>query len=160
MTHAEEMLRTYPADLAGTDRDALARSIGQCVDCAQTCTACADACLRRREPGQVHPHLPGLRRHLRRYRPGAVPAYRVRRQPHPRHAPSVRDRLPVLRRRVRAARPDARALPGLRAGLPALRASLSGAALQPQLTPAVAPSRSPSREKGSADTRRRARGAV
>jgi len=45
MTHAEEMLRTYPADLADTDRDALARSIGQCVDCAQTCTACADACL-------------------------------------------------------------------------------------------------------------------
>jgi hypothetical protein len=45
MTHAEEMLRTYPADLGGIDRDALARSIGQCFDCAQTCTACADACL-------------------------------------------------------------------------------------------------------------------
>jgi len=45
MTHAEEMLRTYPADLGGTDREALARSIDQCFDCAQTCTACADACL-------------------------------------------------------------------------------------------------------------------
>ena len=38
-------LRTYPADLGGTDRDALARAIGQCFECAQTWTACADACL-------------------------------------------------------------------------------------------------------------------
>jgi hypothetical protein len=45
MTHAEEMLRTYPAGFGGTDRDALARAIGQCFDCAQTCTACAGACL-------------------------------------------------------------------------------------------------------------------
>ena len=45
MTHVEEMLRTYPADLGGVDRAALARCIGECFDCSQTCTACADACL-------------------------------------------------------------------------------------------------------------------
>ena len=45
MTHVEEMLRTYPADLGDVDRAALARCIGECFDCSQTCTACADACL-------------------------------------------------------------------------------------------------------------------
>jgi hypothetical protein len=40
------MLETYPADLGGVDRDALARCIQECSTCAQTCTACADACLR------------------------------------------------------------------------------------------------------------------
>jgi hypothetical protein len=45
VTHAEEMLRSYPADLGGVDRAALARCIGKCFDCSQACTACADACL-------------------------------------------------------------------------------------------------------------------
>jgi Domain of Unknown Function (DUF326) len=45
MTHVEEMLRTYPADLGDVDRAALVRCIEECVDCSQTCTACADACL-------------------------------------------------------------------------------------------------------------------
>src|SRR6266536_4512936 len=45
MTHAEEMLRTYPAGLGDVDRAALVRCIGECLDCSQTCTACADACL-------------------------------------------------------------------------------------------------------------------
>jgi len=45
MSHAEEMLRTYPADLGDVDRTALARCIDECFDCSQTCTACADACL-------------------------------------------------------------------------------------------------------------------
>jgi len=49
MTHAAEMLRTYPADLGDVDRAALARCIAECFDCSQTCTACADACLS--EPG-------------------------------------------------------------------------------------------------------------
>jgi hypothetical protein len=44
VTHAEEVLRTYP-DLGDVDRAALARCIGECFGCSQTCTACADACL-------------------------------------------------------------------------------------------------------------------
>jgi hypothetical protein len=36
MTHAEEMLRTYPADLGDVDRAALARCIAECFDCSQT----------------------------------------------------------------------------------------------------------------------------
>ncbi|NUT91649.1 MAG: four-helix bundle copper-binding protein [Saccharothrix sp.] len=45
MTTAEEMLRTYPLDLGGVDREALTRCIEACFECAQACTACADACL-------------------------------------------------------------------------------------------------------------------
>jgi hypothetical protein len=45
MTQVAEMLRTYPADLNGLDRQALARCVEACFDCAQSCTACADACL-------------------------------------------------------------------------------------------------------------------
>ncbi len=39
------MLDTYPKDLGGIDRNALAECIAACFACAQTCTACADACL-------------------------------------------------------------------------------------------------------------------
>ncbi len=39
------MLDSYPADLGGIDRDALAACIDACLACAQACTACADACL-------------------------------------------------------------------------------------------------------------------
>jgi hypothetical protein len=45
MTQATQMLDTYPADLGSVDRNALARCIDECFTCAQTCTACADACL-------------------------------------------------------------------------------------------------------------------
>lgn len=45
MTHATEMLETYPLDLGGVDRRALANCIDECFSCAQACTACADACL-------------------------------------------------------------------------------------------------------------------
>jgi hypothetical protein len=44
-TTVMDMLRAYPADLSGVDRDKLARAIEECVTCTQTCTACADACL-------------------------------------------------------------------------------------------------------------------
>ncbi|MEU9594846.1 four-helix bundle copper-binding protein [Streptomyces sp. NPDC048219] len=44
-TSVNEMLRTYPADLGGVDREAMARCIEECIACAQACTACADACL-------------------------------------------------------------------------------------------------------------------
>ncbi len=45
MSTATDMLRTYPKDLGSIDQAALAASIDACFECAQTCTACADACL-------------------------------------------------------------------------------------------------------------------
>jgi hypothetical protein len=45
MGQARAMLDTYPADLGGVDKQALADCIEACFECAQTCTACADACL-------------------------------------------------------------------------------------------------------------------
>ena len=38
------MLDTHPSS-ATLDREALARAIDACLECSQTCTACADACL-------------------------------------------------------------------------------------------------------------------
>ena len=46
--HAEAMIRTHPA-LNGPVNTDLLRSIEECLDCAQTCTSCADACL-----GEAH----------------------------------------------------------------------------------------------------------
>ncbi|WP_345785267.1 four-helix bundle copper-binding protein [Roseisolibacter sp. H3M3-2] len=48
--HMRRMLRAHPApvELAG-DEGALLEAIEACVDCALTCSACADACLA--EPG-------------------------------------------------------------------------------------------------------------
>ncbi|MCP2030731.1 hypothetical protein L1277_000795 [Okibacterium sp. HSC-33S16] len=45
MTHITSMLETYPKDLGDIDRQRLADCIAACFECAQTCTACADACL-------------------------------------------------------------------------------------------------------------------
>ncbi len=42
--HVAEMLRTSPIE-AQFDEQALVRCIEECFYCAQTCTACADACL-------------------------------------------------------------------------------------------------------------------
>ena len=39
-----EMLQTYPAEI-NFDREVLARAIDVVEECAQACTACADACL-------------------------------------------------------------------------------------------------------------------
>ena len=44
MAHARAMLDTYPGEF-GFPADDLAAAIEACFDCAQTCTACADACL-------------------------------------------------------------------------------------------------------------------
>lgn len=38
------MVKAYPATI-NLDRELLARTIDAAVECAQTCTACADACL-------------------------------------------------------------------------------------------------------------------
>ncbi|QNE14568.1 four-helix bundle copper-binding protein [Pseudarthrobacter sp. NBSH8] len=43
--HVKSMLEAYPKDLPGVDLEKLAERIGACFECAQTCTACADACL-------------------------------------------------------------------------------------------------------------------
>ncbi|BCB91620.1 four-helix bundle copper-binding protein [Phytohabitans suffuscus] len=45
MGHASAMLETHPDGLAGIDRSLVTAAIEACFDCAQTCTACADACL-------------------------------------------------------------------------------------------------------------------
>ena len=44
MTHAREMLDTHPR-ASDVDAARLAEAIDAIADCAQTCTACADACL-------------------------------------------------------------------------------------------------------------------
>ena len=41
--HVSAMLETYPKDLGQIDKDKLAECITACFECAQTCTACADA---------------------------------------------------------------------------------------------------------------------
>ncbi|GAB2753246.1 four-helix bundle copper-binding protein [Nocardioides pakistanensis] len=45
MTATAQMLETYPKDLGGVDRQKLEACITACFECAQLCTACADACL-------------------------------------------------------------------------------------------------------------------
>lgn len=45
MTHVQSMLDAYPNDLGSIDKAKLSESIEACFECAQTCTACADACL-------------------------------------------------------------------------------------------------------------------
>jgi hypothetical protein len=45
MSQTAAMLDSYPGDLGGIDRNALAACIDACFECAQVCTACADACL-------------------------------------------------------------------------------------------------------------------
>lgn len=42
--HVQQMIRTHP-QAASRAGDALVRSIEHCFVCAQSCTACADACL-------------------------------------------------------------------------------------------------------------------
>lgn len=48
MHHVQEMLQSHPRP-AGIDKSTLADTIHSLFDCAQTCTACADACL-----GEAH----------------------------------------------------------------------------------------------------------
>lgn len=44
MSGARQMLETHPRE-GEVDRDLLSRCIVECFECAQSCTACADACL-------------------------------------------------------------------------------------------------------------------
>ncbi len=52
MTHTLDMMRTNPAQ-PGIDETVLARCVDACFDCAQTCTACADACLGESDPSML-----------------------------------------------------------------------------------------------------------
>ncbi|GAA1130058.1 four-helix bundle copper-binding protein [Nocardioides aquiterrae] len=45
MHTVEQMLKTYPKDLGGIDTAKLTQTIQSLIECAQACTACADACL-------------------------------------------------------------------------------------------------------------------
>ena len=49
MTHAQAMLDTYPRSF-DLDSATLAEAIDLLVDCANTCTQCADACLSEGNP--------------------------------------------------------------------------------------------------------------
>ena len=44
MNHVQDMLRTHPGERQ-VNIEPLATAIEACFNCAQTCTACADACL-------------------------------------------------------------------------------------------------------------------
>lgn len=44
MTHTQEMLETYPKSI-NLDRTLIGDCIDACLDTAQACTSCADACL-------------------------------------------------------------------------------------------------------------------
>jgi hypothetical protein len=129
MSYARQLLDSYPREF-NLDAQTLAATIDALSDCAPACTACADDCLseRRCRAGQVHPAVPGRRRRLHRHAAGPQPPDRLRRQPHPAAAAGVRGGLHQLWGRMQAARRDARALPGVRRGLPALRAGLHPAA--------------------------------
>ncbi|GAA2855412.1 four-helix bundle copper-binding protein [Streptosporangium fragile] len=52
-----EMIDTYPADI-NLDRGLIADAVQALIDCAQTCTACADACLSEQQ-------VDGLRKCIR-----------------------------------------------------------------------------------------------
>jgi CHAD domain-containing protein len=52
-THAvREMIDTYPAEI-NTDRALIADAVEALIDCAQACTACADACLSEEQIDQL-----------------------------------------------------------------------------------------------------------
>jgi hypothetical protein len=117
VTVAAQMLDTYPKDLGAIDKDKLAACIEACVECAQACTACADACLSEdmvaelttcvRTCADCADVCDTTGRVLSRHTG-------LRRQPEPCGAGGVRGGMQGLRRRVRPARGDARALPGVR----------------------------------------------
>jgi len=52
MTHAQAMLETHP-QAADVDTAKLLACIDACYDCAQSCTACADACLGEEDVAMV-----------------------------------------------------------------------------------------------------------
>jgi hypothetical protein len=120
MSYAKRMLDTYPRDF-NLDAGILAATIDALSDCAQACTACADDCLSEEMVAEL---TKCIRLNLDCDAAGGQPPDRLRRQRDPVRAPGMHPGLQELWGRVRTARPDARALPGLRRGLPPLRAGL------------------------------------
>ena len=140
MSYARQLLDTYRRAL-DVDLSALAAAIDAITDCAQACIADTDAdlggqnatdmvsCIRLcLDCADVCTATAGVTS----ARPATTPMS-------PSRAGGMRGDLQQLRWGVRAARPDARALPGLRRGVPALRARVPGATGRPELSrPAVA----------------------
>jgi hypothetical protein len=129
MSYARAMLGTYPREF-GLDTGRLAATIDALSACAQACTACADDCLSEQNVADlvkcihVCPDCADV----------CTATLRMLSRQTGYDANLTR---PQLQARVAActsggtnagARPDARALPGLRSGLPPLRAGLQPAA--------------------------------
>jgi hypothetical protein len=106
VSYAKAMLDTYPRDFA-VDADVLARCIDACHDCAQACNACADDCLSEdsvadlvkciRLNGDCADMCVAAGRVANRQT-----EYDAKRDA--RRRGGVRDRVPGMRRRMRAAR--------------------------------------------------------
>ncbi len=127
MTAVDQMLTTHPKAGSIDAQDVLARCIQACIECEQTCTACADACLSEDLVAELVTCITKkrqLRRRLRRDRRGAFSTD----DRGPRGGSSCGGGVPHCMcrvcRGVRAARRYARALPGVRRGMPPLRAGV------------------------------------
>ena len=124
MSYARQMLETYPRDL-NVDPGVLAATIDALNDCTQACAADTDADL-------SEPNVAELVKCIRLCLEctdicGATVRVVSRLAEYDANVATpggLRGHLQELRRRVRAACTDARALPRVRRGLPALRARL------------------------------------
>jgi ferredoxin len=135
MSYARQLLDTYPGTL-NADAGVLAATLDALSDCAQACAADADADLAEQNLAEmvrcirlcldctdVCTATLGVVTRQTAYDPAITQAA----------AAGVRGHLQELRRRMRPARSPLRALPGLRAGLPPLRASVPGTAGRPAI---------------------------
>ena len=123
MTVAGRLLETYPKDLGGIDRQKLQECIEACFECAQACTACADACL---SEDMVAELTTCIRTNL-----DCADVCETAGRVLSRHTGYDAQ---GMRRRVCSARRNARPLPDLRGGLPALRDGVPGADQLPGLS--------------------------
>ena len=141
MAKVQEMLETYPRSF-NVDADLLARTIEALVECANTCTQCADACLSESDVANL---AKCIRLNLDCADVCVATSRVASRQTEydanlTRCAARIlRRRLRCLRRRVRPPRGPPRALPRLRGELPALRAGVQRAARRHRVTPGRCP---------------------
>ena len=128
MNHATAMIKSYPKNI-NNDRELFASSIEKITDCAQTCTACADACL---SEDMVKELTKCIRSNLDcadiRDATGRVLSRHkgLRCQYHESRFAGLRAGVQELRRRTPKTRDQARALPRLRRNLPRMRERLPG----------------------------------
>lgn len=80
MDYAREIISKHP-EVKGNINEALVRSVEEVLACAQTCIACADACLGEQTVGAdpVHSAQPRLCRHLRGHGRTHKPAHWLKR---------------------------------------------------------------------------------